>query len=78
MRYRIAIINFCIVLCYFLAYLALTWNTSGGDIFLIIIYLLSVFIHFIIIMSIFFQKKRKFNAGFKWNLYSSTYLLFSI
>jgi len=57
MRYIIAIINFCIVLCYFLAYLALTWNTSGGDIFLIFIYLVSLSIHLITIVIIFFKRK---------------------
>jgi hypothetical protein len=57
MKYRIAILNFCIVFCYFMTYLVLTWNTSGGDIFLIFIYLLSLSIHIITVVTIYFRRK---------------------
>lgn len=58
-KYKLVTINSCIVLCYFLTYLLLTWNTSGGDIFLIFIYLVTLFFHILTILIIFFKRKGK-------------------
>jgi uncharacterized membrane protein len=59
MKNKIAILNFFSTLFYFSVCLFLTWNISGGDIALIFIYLISLFIHLTIIIVIFFKKKEK-------------------
>lgn len=58
MRYKEAIVNFFIELSYFLGYLYLTWDTSGGDIFLWFIYVVTILIHLIIVVIVFFKRKQ--------------------
>ena len=58
MKNQKAINNFLIVISYFLVYLLLTWNISGGDIFLWFIFIITLLIHLIIVAVIFFKKPK--------------------
>lgn len=52
------ITNATIEIVYFLVYLSLLWNISGGNIFLIFLFVCSVLLHVVVLVIIYYRNKK--------------------